>query len=314
MKSLYLSAIFLIFSICAYSQPLPYVQSVVPDTGSQGVSFSIVVHSTGTEFTLSPYWVVNFDSLGVGTVNNSVVIVNDTTLNAVLFVDGQASLGWHKCIVADQYNNIYYKDNAFWVYLSAPTVPLPLLPVNNATNIPVTPSFLWDSNVYASTYRLQIANDSTFITGSIIYDTVLTNASLLLRQGVLNFNTRYFWRLNATNTKGTSDWSVVFRFRVRTIGIENISSEIPDRFSLLPNYPNPFNASTRIRFALPRNGPVSLKVYDISGKEIESLVNRNLAPGTYEYVWNASSQASGIYFYVLESGNFREIKKAALIK
>lgn len=314
MKSIYISVIFLLISYCAYSQPLPYVKSVVPDTGSQGVSFPIVVHSTGTEFTLSPYWVVNFDSLGVGTVNNSVVIVNDTTLSAVLFIDGQASLGWHKCIVADEYNNIYFQDSSFWVFLSLPTVPQPLLPINNANNISITPSFLWDSNRFAVTYRFQLASDSTFPAGSILFDSVLANASLPLRPGILNYDTRYFWRLTATNSKGTSDWSVVFRFRVRTIGINNISTEIPEKFSLMPNYPNPFNASTRIRFTIPRGSPVNLKVYDVSGKEIETLVSQNLKPGTYEYSWNASSLASGIYFYILESENFREVRKAVLLK
>ncbi|MCE1163852.1 MAG: T9SS type A sorting domain-containing protein [Bacteroidetes bacterium] len=272
------------------------------------------MHSTNTEFTLSPYWVVNFDSLGVGTVNNSVVIVNDTTLTAVLFIDGQASLGWHRCIVADQYNNIFDKDSSFWVFLSIPTVPQPLLPLNNSSNIPANPVFYWDSNWYALTYHFQIASDSTFPTGTIIFDTTLSNASLPLRTGILNYDTRYFWRLNATNSLGTSDWSVIFKFRVRTIGIQNISTVIPEKFALMPNFPNPFNPVTKIRFMLPKSGNVKLKIFDMSGKELESPVNQYLQPGTYEYSWNASQYASGIYFYVLESNDYREVRKAVLIK
>lgn len=288
------------------------VRSVVPDTGTQGVSFPIVVHGTGTEWTLSPYFEVYFDSIGVQT--NNAVIVDDSTITAVVIVDGKASIGFHKCVVADQYSNYYTKDSAFWVFLNIPAVPLPILPENNAVNILTTPYMLWDSNKYANTFRIQIATDSTFVTGSIVYDTIISNTPLTLRTGILNLSTKYYWRLNATNEKGTSGWSEIFNFLVRSVGISNISSEIPDRFALLPNYPNPFNASTKIRFMLPRNGPVTLKIYDISGKEVESLVHRNLPPGTFEYSWNASSQASGIYFYVLESGNLREVRKAVLIK
>jgi len=309
MRYLHLAFLFLLSAGINYSQS---VRSVVPDTGSQGAAFPIVVHGTGTEWTLSPYFVVNFDSLGVGTNPNSVVIVNDTTLTADLFIDGKASLGFHKCIVADEYNNVYTKDSAFKVFLGAPVAPTLLLPFNNSTNIVQNPYFLWDSNIYASTYRIQIASDSNF--SNMVFDTVLANTPYTLRLGVLALDNSYFWRVNAANPKGTSPWSTVFKFRVRAVGITNISSEIPQNYNLFPNYPNPFNAMTKIRFQIPKSGIVKLKIYDLTGREISNILDQNLSPGIYEFLWNASSLPSGIYFYTMEAGEHREVKKAVLLK
>ena len=82
------------------------------------------------------------------------------------------------------------------------------------------------------------------------------------------------------------------------------------------NSPNPFNPSTLIRFSLPEgfSGNVSLKIYDITGRETQSLINGTMQQGVYETVWNASEYASGIYFYKLTAGNFTEIKKLILMK
>ncbi len=99
-----------------------------------------------------------------------------------------------------------------------------------------------------------------------------------------------------------------------TVGITSISSVIPDGFSLSQNYPNPFNPSTKIEFAVPNSSFVKLAVYDLLGREVSSLVNEQLQPGTYEYDFDASRLNSGVYFYKLESNSFSEVKKMLLIK
>ncbi len=101
--------------------------------------------------------------------------------------------------------------------------------------------------------------------------------------------------------------------------VHNITSEIPDDYALMQNYPNPFNPETKIRFSIPAdiNNPASstkLKVYDVLGHEIATLVDKQLRPGKYEVNWNASGYASGMYFYVLKTDNFTETKKMTLIK
>ena len=98
------------------------------------------------------------------------------------------------------------------------------------------------------------------------------------------------------------------------IGINIISKKLPNNFKLSQNYPNPFNPNTKIQFAIPQNGIVSLKVYDILGREVKTLVNQSLKAGTYEINWDAATYSSGIYFYRLESENYYEAKKMILIK
>jgi Secretion system C-terminal sorting domain len=88
---------------------------------------------------------------------------------------------------------------------------------------------------------------------------------------------------------------------------------------LKQNYPNPFNPETKIKFDIPSSASsglnaVSLKVYDIQGKQVEVLVNQNMQPGTYEIGFDGGKYSSGIYFYTLETGMFRETKKMILTK
>jgi len=95
---------------------------------------------------------------------------------------------------------------------------------------------------------------------------------------------------------------------------EKTSNDLPDNFGLLQNYPNPFNPSTMIRYSIPQWSNVTLKVYDILGKEITTLVNEEKSAGFYEINFNASQLASGIYYYQLKADNFIETRKLMLIK
>jgi len=97
-------------------------------------------------------------------------------------------------------------------------------------------------------------------------------------------------------------------------GINIISTEIPDRFYLFQNYPNPFNPSTKIKFTLPSEANVSLKIFDVTGKQVTELVNGILLAGIYEYTFDALKLSSGIYFYRIESKDFTMVKKMMLVK
>lgn len=85
-------------------------------------------------------------------------------------------------------------------------------------------------------------------------------------------------------------------------------------FSLEQNYPNPFNPTTEIRYSISTNSFVRLKVYDLLGKEVETLVNEEKSPGNYTISYNAKALASGIYFYKLDAGKYSSIKKMIFIK
>jgi len=97
-------------------------------------------------------------------------------------------------------------------------------------------------------------------------------------------------------------------------GINKTLNNIPKEYSLFQNYPNPFNPSTSIKFDIPNLSYVKLLIYDITGREIAVLVNTELQPGSYDYKWNASQFASGIYFYKIKAGDFSQVKRMILIK
>ena len=96
-------------------------------------------------------------------------------------------------------------------------------------------------------------------------------------------------------------------------GINSVG-EIPNKFSLSQNYPNPFNPSTTIKFEVAKSTFVTLKVYDIMGREVMSLVNQNMNAGTYEYSLNMMNLTSGAYFYKMTAGSFSDVKKMMVLK
>ncbi|GBD87900.1 xyloglucanase Xgh74A precursor [bacterium BMS3Abin03] len=122
----------------------------------------------------------------------------------------------------------------------------------------------------------------------------------------------------------------MYKFSLDSIAtyISNIKVQVPADFRLYQNYPNPFNPTTTIKFTIPLSHPlekgvapqsgnggfVTLKVYDVLGKEVTTLVNEKLSSGEYEVQFNASGLTSGIYFYRLTAGNFVAIKKSLLLK
>jgi photosystem II stability/assembly factor-like uncharacterized protein len=97
-------------------------------------------------------------------------------------------------------------------------------------------------------------------------------------------------------------------------GVELVNSQAPQTYSLAQNYPNPFNPSTQIKFSIAQSGYVSLKVFDLAGEEVVSLVSQEMTPGTYTLPFSAKNLSSGMYFYRLEAGNFLSTKKMLIIK
>ncbi|MCW8824488.1 MAG: T9SS type A sorting domain-containing protein, partial [Ignavibacteriaceae bacterium] len=101
-----------------------------------------------------------------------------------------------------------------------------------------------------------------------------------------------------------------------------IGSKLPETYLLSPNYPNPFNPSTKIKYSVPKVSFVTLKVYDVLGKEVATLVNEERQQGTYEIEFNGTGLPSGIYFYQLKGADpesssgqgFVETKKMLLLK
>jgi photosystem II stability/assembly factor-like uncharacterized protein len=127
----------------------------------------------------------------------------------------------------------------------------------------------------------------------------------------------YVYSLIFPNQKtgwAVGDNGTILKFTGNPIGINNQGNIIPGKTSLFPNYPNPFNPRTVVRFQLSVVSVVSLKVYDIAGREVQTLVNEELQPGTYKVTFDGSQLNSGVYFYTFNSGDFKETRKMILMK
>ncbi len=103
------------------------------------------------------------------------------------------------------------------------------------------------------------------------------------------------------------------------IGIQKIGKDVPEKYNLSQNYPNPFNPNTKIKFDLPHPSEggaqaVKLVIYDLLGREISTLVNEKLSPGTYEADFDGSNFSSGVYFYNLKTDTYSETKRMMLVK
>lgn len=131
-------------------------------------------------------------------------------------------------------------------------------------------------------------------------------------------NAKGYWRIKITDLYNGNigylyGWGIQVNSQV-LVGSENISSEIPGDYKLEQNYPNPFNPVTNIKFSIAKAGLVKLTIYDILGKEVAVLVNRELTAGTYNEAFDGSRLSSGIYFYKLQTDRFTEVKRMALVK
>jgi subtilisin-like proprotein convertase family protein len=136
------------------------------------------------------------------------------------------------------------------------------------------------------------------------------------------FNTQNslgWWRLSATDIFPSADngvlvgWGIQFN-NLNVTAAEQQSSQIPFKYALHQNYPNPFNPTTTIKYDIPKEGIVKIIIYDILGKEVMTLVNENKKAGSYTILFNAGSLASGVYFYNIEAGTFKDSKRMILVK
>ena len=114
---------------------------------------------------------------------------------------------------------------------------------------------------------------------------------------------KYQYRLKQIDNDGRFKYSNIIEVEV-----------MPNENSLLQNYPNPFNPVTNFKFQIIKPGLVTLKIYDMLGKEVSTIVNEELKAGYYSYKWDASKLASGIYFYRITAGSYTEVKKMLMIK
>jgi photosystem II stability/assembly factor-like uncharacterized protein len=179
---------------------------------------------------------------------------------------------------------------------------------------------------YLNLYQLGNLNFINSLTGFATqtgYDN--TNALILsTTNGGLNWSLTYpgpaysvanmFFLNSQTGWLTTTGGGIMKTTNLGSLFIKKISEETPSSFSLSQNYPNPFNPTTSIKYSVSGIQNVKLVIYDILGKEIETLVNEKQSPSAYEVTFDGSKYASGIYFYTLIAGEYKETKKLVLLK
>lgn len=213
---------------------------------------------------------------------------------------------WQPGSVPD--SSLHIRD--LFVLLEMPTAPTLLSPANNARIVSDSVSFDWSEIYKPRQYHLQIATDLAF--SNIIHE--VTGLSSQLPIGGMNSGT-YYWRVQATNHGSLqSQWSSPNKFHIQGVtGLEN-SENLPAKFALYPNFPNPFNPVTTIRFELANPERVNLVVYDISGQKVRTLVDGNKTAGQHEVSFDATNLPSGFYFYSITTGVFSATQRMILVK
>ena len=131
-------------------------------------------------------------------------------------------------------------------------------------------------------------------------------------------DTHYYFKVRAIdwedNISGDSNIEDVWGLHKRSAIFAEETDELPITFAIKPNYPNPFNPSTTIEFDLPEDNHVKLAVFNINGQEVANLVDTFVPAGTYNVKFNAENLPSGMYFYLITAGEFRDIKRMLLLK
>ncbi len=223
--------------------------------------------------------------LGFNVITRSSTVMNGFSVKmqntSVTSISGFTNSGWTNC-----YSGTYTVPNTGW------------------QDIALTQPFAWNGT---SNLLIEICFDnSSSGTTSTVNSTSISNMNRVGYSSSLSgctISTAYSrtYRPNIRITSGSA------------VGIVN-NNEIPVTYSLSQNYPNPFNPVTSINYAIPKQSLVSLKIYDILGREITTLVNEVKNPGYYTVDFNASNFGSGVYFYKITSNDFTDIKRMILIK
>jgi hypothetical protein len=203
---------------------------------------------------------------------------------------------------------------------ASPVVVLPANPIVGASINSTTANLSWivpAKSTSVITYDLELAMKKDMSDAVVIRD--IDKASY--KVAGLNSSTTYFWRVQSKTSEGEkSNYSYLGEFNTGTgvTGVEEIAV-IPNEFSLEQNYPNPFNPTTTIKYSLPENSFVTIRIFDMLGREVNTLVNKEMTAGTHSINWSGEDSfgmkvTSGTYVYRISSGKFNSVKKMVLIK
>ena len=269
------------------------------------------VYEGGTERTTKLYIDGKLDATGAITTEPNTVLTNNWRMGR--FMEGSSNFNGN--IDELKVYDIPLTNQQVWdIYKATTTAPNLIYPQDDSTLINPTMIGLvldWDSTVTATGYRFLLANDSLF--NSVIHDTIVNASSFNFYDWFSVNIDNLYWKVRTINDGGTGPWSETNRFNIMLTDVED-ETQLPTEFALMQNYPNPFNPTTTIAYHLPNTSKVQLKVYDVLGNEIATLVNEEKSSGIYNVQLTMNNVSSGIYFYKITAGDFVQTKKMILVK
>ena len=262
-----------------------------------------------------PEWDENAQASWYGTDNQFVSFDNEQTIRAKF--DYAREKGVSGMIIWEYTGSPevlmpVVRHQAFGDLPPVPTSPNLLTPSNDATDVLTNLSLEWAEPEYANTFEVQVSLNADF--SDLILDETGLETTKVDLSG-LEPGTIHHWRVRSRNVAGVSKWSETYSFQTAGVGT-SIDDErsLPNSYTLEQNYPNPFNPTTNITFSLPESGSVTLKIYNMLGSEVATLVDSELPAGSFDVTWDATNFSSGMYIYKLTANNFTQTKKLTLIK
>lgn len=285
-----------------------YDISVSPPLQVMNISIPTSIQLDGMVIdTSGNLYVTDFDYSGI---NDKIYKINLTTQTWSLFVPPGHGLGSPQDVEYDKENNRLIIANWF----NGSPIQSVSLSDSTVTNIVASSIGNFDGIARDTSGNYYF---TSWTTGKVHkYDKYFTNPPTIIASGFSGpSNLSYNPRGNLLVVPDFNANSIIF-VQLNSIGIKKISGTVSENFRLSQNYPNPFNPVTTIKFEIPysENDLVILKIYDVLGKEVFTLVNEKLNPGTYEVTFNGSNYPGGVYFYKLFNNDFVKIKKMVMIK
>lgn len=196
--------------------------------------------------------------------------------------------------------------------ITEPLEPLLVIPTYDEVFDTTSVYLEWQSDEWATSYDIKIAVDESF-QNIVNYKSGISLPKYTAHS--LANGTKYYWKVCAKNLVGSSEWSAVSSFSINPATSMSVDESLnPVKVKLAQNYPNPFNPLTNIKYRLSASGYITLKVFDLLGREIKTLVNNYQKRGVYEINFNAKDLVSGTYIYQIRVNDMVESKKMTLLK
>jgi Tol biopolymer transport system component len=196
----------------------------------------------------------------------------------------------------------------FTTIVALPDKVVLLTPENNSTMSSNSVSLSWNtSNPQVDKYWLEIA-DNINMNNPIVDQNITTTEKPFQTEA----NKSFWWKVKAHNVAGWGEFSEIWKFNSMTVDVKD--ETIPTNTELFQNYPNPFNAGTEISFNIAEQSFISLTIYNILGKEINIITNKEYSPGRYKINWNPESIPTGVYFCQLKTEIYSRLIKILYLK